>query len=77
MNTNAKATEELRKAIHTLRESLFKGLTSSLDELDEFFKEHVKSGRIDSGYESKYEELLDEFKEQLNEFCHKIENIKF
>lgn len=77
MNTNKIAAEELRKSINDLRERLFGGLKNSLDELDDFFDKHVKSGRIDSGYDSQYERLLDEFKEQLDEFCQKIENINF
>ena len=37
---------------------------------------HVNSGQIDSGYESQYNSLYDEFKKQLDEFCQIIENVK-
>ena len=77
MNTNKIAAEELRKSINDLRERLFGGLKKSLDELDEFFEKHVKSGRIDPGYESQYKSLLDDFKEQLDDFCQKSKNINF
>ena len=73
MNTNKIAAEELRKSINELRERLFEGLISSLSELDEFFDKHVKSGRIDPSYKSQYKDLLDRFKQQLDEFCEKVE----
>ena len=69
MNTNKIVTEELREVINEIRDSLFKGLSNSLNELDVFFNNHVKLGRIDPGYESQYEELLDRFRKQLDEFC--------
>lgn len=77
MNTNEITSEELKKSINELRERLFGGLKNSLDELDEFFKKHIKSGRIDPGYESQYEGLLDELKKQLDDFCQRSKNIRF
>lgn len=77
MNTNEIASEELKKSINELRERLFGGLKKSLDELDDFFDEHVKSGIIDPGYKSQYEYLLDEFKKQLDDFCQRSKNIRF
>ena len=77
MNTNEITSEELKKSINELRERLFGGLKNSIDELDEFFKRHIKSGRIDPGYESQYEGLLDEFKKQLDDFCQRSKNIRF
>ena len=77
MNTNKIAAEELRESINDLRERLFGGLKRSLDELDDFFDKHVKSGRIDPGYESQYKSLLDDFKEQFDDFCQKSKNINF
>lgn len=72
---NEKVSDELKKSINDLRESLFGGLQSSLNELDKFFDKHVESGRIEPGYESQYERLLDEFKKQLDDFCQKCKNI--
>lgn len=77
MNTNEIVSEELKKSINELRNRLFGGLRKSLEELDDFFEKHVKSGRIEQGYESQYERLLDEFKEQLDDFRRKCNNINF
>ena len=77
MNTNEIASEELTKFINELRERLFGGLKSSLDDLDEFFKKHVKSGRIEPGYEPLYKKLLDGFKKQLEDFCQKVKTMNF
>lgn len=71
MNTNEMTSEELKKTINELRERLFGGLKKSLEELDEFFNKHIKSGQIDPGYELQYERLLNEFKKQLDEFRKK------
>lgn len=76
MDTDATVRKELRKFINELQESLFGGLESSLEELNKFFNMHVNSGQIDSGYESQYNSLYDEFKKQLDEFCQIIENVK-
>ena len=77
MNTNEFASEELKNSINELRDSLFGGLKNSLEGLDDFFKKHVNSGRIDPGYELQYEGLLDEFKKQLDDFCQRCKNIRF
>ena len=77
MDTDATVRKELREDINGLRERLFGGLKSSLEKLDDFFDKHVKSGRIDPGYESQYKSLLDDFKEQFDDFCQKSKNINF
>ena len=77
MNTNEIASEDLKKFINELRERLFGEVISSLNELDDFFDKHVKSGIIDPAYKTQYEDLLDKLKKQLDDFCQKIKSMNF